>query len=185
MFSKAVSYEPEGLEPPAEDLAEARDFLANFLTDSRGWDSLAFANMVAEIRGYSLINQDPKTDRFSIHPLVHKWSRNTISNIGSMRECITAIVAMSVFGSNKVFRVRLLPHLGFLLEDPLLAHRFCWEYAWIYSDAGQFQIAGELDVVALAKQKQVLGIEHLDTLRTMANLASIHRAMGRFKVISP
>jgi hypothetical protein len=43
-----------------------------------------------------------------------------------------------------------------------------------YSHLGEYQKAEELNVVVLEKQKQVLGENHPDTLRTMGNLASTY-----------
>ncbi|KAJ7214786.1 P-loop containing nucleoside triphosphate hydrolase protein, partial [Mycena rebaudengoi] len=75
IFSNAAFFEPYNLGPSEEEIKEPKAFLAKFLTDSGKWDSLHFTNMASEIRGYSLINQDPHTGLFSIHPLVHEWSQ--------------------------------------------------------------------------------------------------------------
>jgi hypothetical protein len=75
IFSNAASCVHDELEFTPEALKKPRAFLRNFLTDSGAWDGVTFAEVTAEILGYSLINQDPQTDLFSIHPLVHDWSQ--------------------------------------------------------------------------------------------------------------
>ncbi|KAJ6543183.1 hypothetical protein B0H10DRAFT_2181414 [Mycena sp. CBHHK59/15] len=170
IFSHAASYELELLGPSEEQLREAWEFLAHFLTDSGAWDSLCFADMAAEIRGYSLINQDPQTNLFSIHPLVHHWCQTTNSDLHSTRECTAAIIGMSVFGGTELFRIRLLPHLNcVMLPHPLLAHEFPDRYAL------------GLEVLMLEKSQQVLGMEHPNTLTAMANLAATYGMLGKFK----
>ncbi|KAJ6607830.1 P-loop containing nucleoside triphosphate hydrolase protein, partial [Mycena sp. CBHHK59/15] len=182
IFSHAASYELELLGPSEEQLREAQGFLAHFLTDSGAWDSLCFADMAAEIRGYLLINQDPQTNLFSIHPLVHHWCQTTNSDLHSTRECTAAIIGMSAFHSTDLFRIRLLPHLNFvMLPYPLLAHEFSHCYARVYYDSGQFHNSAELQVLMLEKSEQILGMEHPATLEAMGNLAVTYRQLGKFK----
>ncbi|KAJ7272429.1 hypothetical protein C8J57DRAFT_1225958 [Mycena rebaudengoi] len=182
IFSNAVSYTPRLLGPTDEELAGAWEFLSHFLTITGDWDSLSFLNMVAEIRGYSLINHDPQMNVFSIHPLVHDWSRNTIINVTAVRECTAAIVAMSIYGGGQVFRVGLLPHLNFVMQGvPQLAQKFLMPYGWVYHDSGQFHSAEELQLGVLEKGKQVLGSEHPDTLQAMSDLAVTYRRLGKLQ----
>ncbi|KAJ7901373.1 hypothetical protein B0H13DRAFT_772553 [Mycena leptocephala] len=47
-----------------------------------------------------------------------------------------------------------------------------------YSDLGEHQKAGELKGIVLEKQKQLLGENHPDTLRTMGNLANTYSHLG-------
>ncbi|KAJ7228086.1 P-loop containing nucleoside triphosphate hydrolase protein, partial [Mycena rebaudengoi] len=75
IFSNAAFFEPYNLGPSEEEIKEPKAFFAKFLTGPGKWDSLHFTDMASEIQGYSLINQDPHTSLFSIHPLVHEWSQ--------------------------------------------------------------------------------------------------------------
>ncbi|KAJ7254258.1 hypothetical protein C8J57DRAFT_1658415, partial [Mycena rebaudengoi] len=78
IFSNAALYSPELLRPTEEQTKEPQAFLSHFLTAAGMWDTLGFADMAAEVKEYSLINQDPNTGIFSMHPLVHSWSRNAV-----------------------------------------------------------------------------------------------------------
>jgi hypothetical protein len=94
IFSNAATYEHDPLGPTEEQIKEPREFLRNFLQGDGAWNDLNFTKITAEIRGYSLIDQDPNTNLFSIHPLVHDWSRKTIIHTTSTRQFSAAILAM-------------------------------------------------------------------------------------------
>ncbi|KAJ7282309.1 P-loop containing nucleoside triphosphate hydrolase protein [Mycena rebaudengoi] len=180
MFSNAAAYLPCVLGPTKEEIKEARMFLANFMSDSGEWDTFAFVEMTAEIQGYSLISKDPNTDQFSIHPLVHDWSRNTVTEIDTIRECTAAILAMSVV-DNQVFANRLRPHLDILsLGIPLLANKFPLPFGHVYYASGSFHRAMELQRVVLEKSQNILGPHHPDTLTAMANLAVTYHHLEKF-----
>ncbi|KAJ7267066.1 hypothetical protein C8J57DRAFT_1228685 [Mycena rebaudengoi] len=184
IFSNAAVYSPDmlGLLGPAQDqMKEPQKFLGQFSTPAGMWDTLSFSEMAAELQEYSLINQDPNTGLFSIHPLVHSWSRNTVSSMDSPRECAAALLAMSVNWDDKLFTMRLLPHLNTVLQmDSQLASKFLWPYQQIYYDSGNFQHAQELCADLLKKAKSSLGAEHPNTLAIMGHLALTYRGLGKF-----
>jgi hypothetical protein len=148
IFENAANYEPDDVELTKDDLKDPRAFLGNFLTDSGDWDAISFADMVAEILEYSLINHNPDTEILSIHRLVHDWSQNTISEAKRTRECAAAMIAMSVFCGDEVFLIKLLFHLQTLVQkDPQLTHKFPFTWAWIYHASGRFRNASELTLL--------------------------------------
>jgi tetratricopeptide (TPR) repeat protein len=181
IFSNAVSYKIDALEPREEDVKGAREFLAHFLTNAGVWDSVCFDHMIAEIQAYSLINRDPYANIFSIHPLVHDWSRNTVTNVANAQECIAAVVAMSGMVENHVLRIRLLPHLQFLLQgQPLLANKFSAEYGTVYWNSGYFDMAMKLQQGLLDRTIQILGRGHLHSLKAMHLLAITYISLGKY-----
>ncbi|KAJ7260256.1 hypothetical protein C8J57DRAFT_1720203 [Mycena rebaudengoi] len=181
IFSNATLYSPELLNPTEEQIKEPRAFLANFLTAAGTWDTLSFADMAAEVKEYSLINQDPNTGLFSIHPLVHSWGRSTVVDLHTTKDCTAALLAMSVSWQDMLFTMRLLPHISTTLQaDSLPATEFLYPYQRVYYDSGNFQKAQELCEVLLEKTKVTLGAEHPKTLEVMASLAEIYWRLGRF-----
>ncbi|KAJ7924514.1 hypothetical protein B0H13DRAFT_1570121, partial [Mycena leptocephala] len=99
MLSNAVLYDSTVLGemgPTAQDLEDAQKFLAEFLTPSGTWDRLAYAEITAEIEGYSLIEVDSQKELYSIHPLVQDWTRESVTDPHLVQECIAAIVGMCV-----------------------------------------------------------------------------------------
>ncbi|KAJ7241826.1 hypothetical protein C8J57DRAFT_1477663 [Mycena rebaudengoi] len=182
IFSNAALYSPELLKPTEEQAKEPRVFLGNFLTAAGTWDTFSFSEMAAEIQEYSLISRDPHTGLFSIHPLVHSWSRNTVLNVDAIRECTAALLAMSVAWDEKLFTMRLLPHINSVLAGDLqLATRFPYPYQKVYYESGNFQRAQELCEDLLEEVKDTLGAEHPKTLDVMASLAAIYGCLGRVK----
>ncbi|KAJ7289060.1 hypothetical protein C8J57DRAFT_1459170 [Mycena rebaudengoi] len=149
----------------------------------RIWDELEFAEMIAEIRGYSLINQDPNTNLFSIHPLVHDWSSKTITDTTSTQQCCAAILAVLTMSleDDQVFLISLLPRTNSVLrEDRQLAHKFPYPYQCVFYDSGHFDRTQELCVARLENRKHILGSDHLETLFVMQDLVVIYWHLGKF-----
>ncbi|KAJ7289415.1 P-loop containing nucleoside triphosphate hydrolase protein, partial [Mycena rebaudengoi] len=183
IFSNAATYKETLWGPTEEEIQEPQQFLDNLLTQSRTWDELGFAEIIAEIRGYSLINQDPNTNLLSIHPMVHDWSSKTITDTTSTQQCCGAILAMSTMSlvNDQVFLISLLPHINSVLrEDRQLAHKFPHPYQRVFYDSGHFDRAQELCVALLENRKCILGSEHLQTLFAMKELAAIYSRLGKF-----
>ncbi|KAJ7278413.1 hypothetical protein C8J57DRAFT_1576978 [Mycena rebaudengoi] len=181
IFSNAATYEPGPLGPTEEQIKEPREFLDNFLTQVGAWDELRFTDITTEIQGYSLIHQDPNTNQFSMHPLVHDWSRNTILGTDSICKCTAAILAMSVVYNDQVFLTKLLPHINSVLHgDPQVAHKFRYPYYEVYYQSGHFNKAQELCEALLEDRKHTFGSEHPYTLTAMICLAKAYWKLGKF-----
>ncbi|KAJ7833539.1 hypothetical protein B0H14DRAFT_2591442 [Mycena olivaceomarginata] len=185
IFSDAVLHDSVilgELGPVTEDLEDARKFLAEFLTSSGTWNQLVFMEVAADLQSYSLIEMDPLGDIYSVHPLVHDWTRNTITD-ARIRECALAILWMCIpHADDHQFITRLLPHLDSLLAQtkelkPYLLSR----YGRIFFMRGRAMTAAELFERHTENVKQLRGEDHPDTLQAMANLASSYSDLGQFK----
>ncbi|KAJ7245209.1 hypothetical protein C8J57DRAFT_1679730 [Mycena rebaudengoi] len=167
----------------SEQIREPLEFLNNFLTPAGTWDELHFTDMTMEIQGYSLINEDPNTNILSIHPLVHDWSRRTITDTNSTEQCSATILAMATMSTwdDQSFHINLLPHLNSVLcGKPKIAHKFCYPYAWVYYDSRYFNQSKELCVALLGNIEHILGSEHPETLHVMSSLAATYWKLGKF-----
>ncbi|KAJ7272241.1 P-loop containing nucleoside triphosphate hydrolase protein [Mycena rebaudengoi] len=183
IFSSAATYKHRALGPTEEQMREPHEFLNNFLTQAGTWDELHFTDMTMEIQGYSLINEDPNTNLLSIHPLVHDWSRKTITDTTCTQQCSATILAMATMSTlnEKVFHISLLPHLtSVLCEDPKIAHKFCYPYQQVYYDSGHFSQSKDLCVALLENREHIFGSEHLETLHVMSSLADTYWNLGKF-----
>ncbi|KAJ7245234.1 hypothetical protein C8J57DRAFT_1190944 [Mycena rebaudengoi] len=183
IFSSAAMYKHKPLGPTEEQMREPHEFLNNFLTQAGTWDELHFTDMTMEIQGYSLINEDPNTSLLSIHPLVHDWSRRTITDTNSTQQCSATILAMATMSTlhEEVFHISLLPHLNSVLHgEPKVAHEFCYAYERVYYDSGHFNQSKELCVALLENREHILGSEHPETLRVMSRLAATYWKLGKF-----
>ncbi|KAF8179810.1 hypothetical protein K438DRAFT_1603461, partial [Mycena galopus ATCC 62051] len=84
IFSGASRYRFPSWGPPKENLQQALEFLSNFVGPSGEWNTFDFVKVTNEIKAYSLINfNNAEKKSFSIHPLVHEWSRTTLADSNS------------------------------------------------------------------------------------------------------
>ncbi|KAJ7878244.1 acyl transferase/acyl hydrolase/lysophospholipase [Mycena leptocephala] len=208
IFEQAAESAIYSDEQEAQTLQEARRFLQNFLSVSGTWDPQQFMDIVAEIRGYSLIDRHDISDTLSIHPLVHSWCRHTLDDEPIARKCMTDILGMSIRLTEDAYlsRIGLISHIDSLIQDQTnIKSVFQEEYARVYFDSGRFREAESLEVMVLEKWKQLLGADHPDTLfameiwpphtvnledhpdtlRAMANLATTYHKLGRYQEAEP
>ncbi|KAJ7300706.1 hypothetical protein DFH08DRAFT_725072, partial [Mycena albidolilacea] len=146
------------------------------------WDSLQFFNMTNEVQAYSLISIDADKKLFSIHPLVHAWGQTTgnpekyLSNMGSILGM--ALSARPQYDI-QLRSLAICPHVELVLQmDAEVALVFKEQYGLILWEAGKYKQYEKLLEGVLEKQKQVLGDNHPDTLRTMGNLAWTYSDLG-------
>ncbi|KAJ7870720.1 P-loop containing nucleoside triphosphate hydrolase protein, partial [Mycena leptocephala] len=78
IFSRAATYTFPSSGPSREALQKPLEFLAQFTEPAGEWDTLRFLKVTNEIKAYSLMSFDPERKMYSIHPLVHSWSKTTI-----------------------------------------------------------------------------------------------------------
>ncbi|KAJ7860207.1 P-loop containing nucleoside triphosphate hydrolase protein [Mycena olivaceomarginata] len=172
--------------PSAKELERPLEFLSNFLAPTGEWDTLHFLDITNEIRAFSLINFDSEKKVFSIHPLVHTWNQEMISDSKSWQSAAGAILAMAFTEipphDRTLASLSLLPHVEsiscFNMDIPPGFQR---QYAWIFSEAGKYKEAEKLQIEVLNKWKEVLGDNDSNTLSAMASLASTYNDLGKPK----
>ncbi|KAJ7027696.1 hypothetical protein C8F04DRAFT_1293692 [Mycena alexandri] len=186
IFSYASKYSFSSGNPPKEELQEPLEFLSHFRGPTREWNSLRFLDIANEIKAYSLISFNAKTKLFSIHPLVHAWSRSTLLNEGSCHSCISSIVGMCITEipeeDIQITSVRFIPHLGSLkYVEPDEVADFRAAFWPIYFYGGKPKEAQGLAEQVLKKSQLLLGEEHIETLNAMRNLASTYFVLGQLE----
>ena len=173
---------------PEESFNDANRFLCNFKTKTGEWSRLAFLNHTKDLLAYSLINLDTETDVYSIHPLVHAWSRDRASPVerDEARVCALQILALAVgtwqleTAELSAYWRSLLPHVDVCRtadvepDVALQLHR-------VYIATGRWNVAEELLKLALDARRALLGNEHPDTLWVMAQLVYTYNEQGRLK----
>ncbi|KAJ7703548.1 hypothetical protein B0H17DRAFT_922148 [Mycena rosella] len=190
IFRNAAGYKFGLSSPSKEELQMPLDVLLQFSDPSGNWDPLCFMDVTSEIRAYSLITFHPEQNLFSIHPLVHDWTRSTVSDGGHHR-CMVAIAGMSLNGLSDtditVAGPQMLPHIDFLLNGNLnVVPDFRHEYGKAYLFAGQLEKAKQLLIAGLGrlvaqKRRDVLGEHHPDTLDSTGDLAFVFTQLGRLR----
>ncbi|KAF8144913.1 P-loop containing nucleoside triphosphate hydrolase protein [Mycena galopus ATCC 62051] len=161
-----------------------REFLSLFLGPNGEWESTSFVKLTKEIMAYSLINFDRKS--FSMHPLVHEWSRTTLIDPDPAHSCMGAILGMSITEISEVDiqlgSLRLVSHIDTLMQlRPTEICSFTPQYASIYFHVGRYTAARELQEAVLQKQENRLGNDHWDTLEAMHWLAMTYIHLGQFQ----
>ncbi|KAJ7105219.1 hypothetical protein C8R44DRAFT_858607 [Mycena epipterygia] len=186
IFSYASAYKSKPADPSQEELEKPVEFLSQFLGPTGVWDSFCFRSLISEIRAYSLINLDDGKQLFSIHPLVHEWSRTTLIDQEAYHGHMLAIVGMSISvmpQKNMVLEsLRLLPHVDALLHGNMhITPEFQLEYGRIYHYVQNYRQAETINIAELTRRRNILGIDHLETLTVMADLGSAYQNLGKFE----
>ncbi|KAJ7484031.1 hypothetical protein B0H11DRAFT_1862437 [Mycena galericulata] len=184
IFKNATNYRISPYGPEKHELDMTLNILSYFLGSSGVWDPLCFVDITNEIRAYSLINFDFGQNVFSIHPLVHDWTR-TLAD-GEYHQCMVAIAGMSVTGLSdndvELISRRMLPHMEVLMgNNSTVRPDFRHEYAQVYLFGGKPKRAEELQLSVLRDRRSLLGDEHPDTLTVMQWLARTYTELGKFK----
>ncbi|KAJ7019311.1 P-loop containing nucleoside triphosphate hydrolase protein, partial [Mycena alexandri] len=186
IFSNASKYSFPVWLPPKEELQEPLEFLSHFLGPTEEWNSLNFLHVANELKAYSLISLDPKTKMFSIHPLVHAWSRTTLVDDMPSRSCINSILGMSISeipDSDLILAsLTLMPHVDLITTfNANVGADFRAAFWYIYLSAGRLKEAQDLIEQTSEKYKSLFGEEHPATLKAIHRLAVTYRHLGEYK----
>ncbi|KAJ7668844.1 hypothetical protein B0H17DRAFT_219425 [Mycena rosella] len=185
MFKNAADHKFGPSSPSKKELQMALDVLSRFSDPSGNWDPLCFMDVTSEIRAYSLITFHSEQNLFSIHPLVHDWTRSTVPD-GGQHCCMFAIVGMSLAGLSDTDMAaaapRMLPHIDFLRRGNLnIVPDFRHEYGKAYFFSGELEKAKQLEIAVLENRRNTLGDDHPDTLEAMHWVAWIYENLGKFQ----
>ncbi|KAF8165745.1 hypothetical protein B0H34DRAFT_251302 [Crassisporium funariophilum] len=151
------------------------------------WNAYFFRKGLQVLLSFSLIKKGsgPHSQSFSIHPLVHSWSRDRLGLEEQQRLCCMANIILSCgisFGTQSqdyAFRQSLLLHIKaneqYSNEMGLERNYYDDAYssiAMVFDEGGYKSEAEQLWRQVLDMRKKGLGDEHPDTLTSMGNLAT-------------
>ncbi|KAK2598195.1 hypothetical protein QQS21_005672 [Conoideocrella luteorostrata] len=172
-------------------------FLSHYAAQERNGgpkSSIELTESIGLLKAFSLLSEQ-KGESLDMHRLVQLVTRKWLMNDHAMgqfeQEALLTVSHVYPFGvfENRTLCSAYLPHakavLGIKVDDAqdgaiaeaLLSHRV----ASYLNFEGQWSDAEKLYKEALTTRKMVLGEQHPDTLRSMANLASTYRYQGRWK----
>lgn len=130
------------------------------------------------------------TTLFSLHPAIHQWARERLSDSEQKRwlECAAAILAHSVSSgletSGRAFRQLLLPHIESCLSLLELAHpklpenlEQCFiveKFGLVYAENGLWKRARSLQSRVVEFRTKVLGRRHIETIQAQRGLANTY-----------
>ncbi|KAJ7071685.1 P-loop containing nucleoside triphosphate hydrolase protein [Mycena amicta] len=182
IFQRASEYTPrnEPLDPSFETLQPASDFLSSFTNAKSNWNGLEFAEMMSDISDYSLMTW--QNDAYSIHPLVHQWSKTIISDLVGQRKLIVALLGMAAACSTEVMqKIQLLLHVMLLSEDgDIRGTGFEGPFGDVFQEGGMFRRAETLRSDILIRSDACFGREHPNTIDATAKLAATFQKLGQY-----
>jgi tetratricopeptide (TPR) repeat protein len=146
------------------------------------------------LKAFSFITED-QGHWFDMHRLVQLVTQRWLDRKGTMRQfaeqTLSVVSQAYPYGSyeNRAICSALLPHVHAVLrlvstgsKDERLARASLLHCAaGFFSYQGQWKDAEKFQLQATGLRREVLGLEHPDTLTSMANLASTYRNQGRWK----
>jgi tetratricopeptide (TPR) repeat protein len=165
---------PQSLLPPAQSIQKALE-------------------AIGTLSAYSFITKHKAGQLMDLHQLVHLVTRNWLREEEVLARWTERAIArlQEVFPNDdhknrSVWRT-YLPHARYALESNLIDKDgenridLAWKYGTCLYHDGRYNEAEMSFVQVMETRKRVLGAEHLDTLTSMANLASTYRNQGRWK----
>jgi tetratricopeptide (TPR) repeat protein len=183
-------------ENPSRLLLQANNLPHQLLQLDRGgsWDPLFFRQGIRILLSFSLIKKNGIGNTYSVHPLVHRWSRDRQSPKEQETGSVSAyaILASSIGdGSNAKdypYHHTLVPHIKAAgqyyaesgIQMPYIDEQYV-RFGLVLGASGYWKDAEKLEVQVMETRKKLLGEEHPDTLTSMANLASTYWNQGRWK----
>ncbi|KAF3162931.1 hypothetical protein TWF751_010541 [Orbilia oligospora] len=166
---------------------------------------LQLKNRFSLLSSYSLINRN-QPGAFSIHPVVHDWARERVSDVGRFLPMMSALEAIGSVLRRKVFlklkgmwdlgddrmitahALVLCKYLGSeFMEHAQNTNEFLERITDINRIASTLQSQGRYDEALKQYQKVLnwkksnLGENHLETLITASNIAHIFNQQGRYE----
>ena len=177
-------------------LPQAITFLDHTLLglDNDGhWDEYIFGQGISVLLSFSLMKREQSNATFSIHPLVHYWSRERMTDSDQKKMCMMGSTILSCAVSwefemqdYKLRRI-IFPHIkaNMLYERQIGVIKQYYDDEWnnfalVLGENGDLNSAEQLEDRVLDMRKKLLGAEHPDTLTSMANLASTYMNQGRW-----
>ena len=145
---------------------------------------------VVLLSSFSLIKIDEMGCRMSMHPLVHVWARDRLSEElqrhywAMASSTLAATISWEYQFSDYRFRRSLVPHIDSCIslykQGPFLSRYSQLDrvdmaagFALTFAENGRVREAMELREQVLEASRRTLGSEHPDTLGAMNNLANI------------
>ncbi|KAJ7711879.1 P-loop containing nucleoside triphosphate hydrolase protein [Mycena metata] len=176
IFSRAADYDFPCLGPSKEELQQPLKFLSQFRV----------LELTTEIMSFSLATFTPERRTFSIHPLVHQWSRDTLADPESSYCIAYSIIAMSVRGIPDIHlqlaSLKLLPHVDAIMQfKEIVGPDFSAADGLLYFWADRLQEAKALGISALERWRSLRNNDDLNTLHLMHGLGITYSRLGQLK----
>ena len=158
------------------------------------WDVLPFRQATHQLLTLSLITKLPSSNFYTVHPLVHSWTRDRMSIQDQALHCKMAFIILACSISletttqDYAFHQNLVTHIKANFEYSMQAKcRVSFyddayiRFALVFRESGYYHEELQLQLQVLEQRKNILGDEHLDTIWALSNLGSTYYRMGQYK----
>ncbi|KAL9019552.1 MAG: hypothetical protein Q9185_003172 [Variospora sp. 1 TL-2023] len=157
---------------------------------------IGFKGVMRSLLAYSLIEAQQHTESYSIHPVVHDWCAETISDgNGDLKTIALTIVGEAVPDHSEAaywfFQQRLLPHIDRCIRqigDSDLHNRLADVQACsifhnlgvLYNNQGKHPEAEKMLQRALDRKKKAYGPNDPSLIDTLNSLGDLYRRQGKY-----
>ena len=162
------------------------------LDASGKWDPFPFREGIQLLNSFSLIKIDASGCSYSIHPLVHSWSRDRMTEEDRMARCRSAcaLLAHSInweyLAADVAFRRDLIPHIksctlqfNGAVGPEIYMEKALVNFGSAYHENGYAKEAGAMREKAMQIAVETHGRDHPTTLTAMHYLALTYSTQGR------
>ena len=198
IFQSAAEKSRENVDSEiAKKLPQAMTLLDRTLLalDNDGqWDEFIFGQGMGVLLSFSLMRRECSSEVFSIHPLVHCWSREQMWKSEQQRMCqmsriiLACAIPLGLTSQDYGLRKLIFPHIKanelHRMQMGLTRQYHDDEYikfGQVMRESRDWNTAEQLYIQIIEMRKKVLGADHLDTLLSMASLAITYRNQGKWK----
>ena len=157
------------------------------------WDEFIFGQGISVLLSFSLIKREESLKTFSVHPLVHYWSRERMSKSEQQKMCEMGSIILSCAilwrFETQDYRLRriIFPHIKaiMLYEEQMELIKQYYDDKWtkfalVLRENGNLDNAEQLQLQVVDMRKKLLGLEHPSTLSIIGNLALTYKDQGRW-----
>ena len=162
-----------------------------FLNERGEWDKIQLQAGIQVLLSFSLIRSSGKM--YSIHPLVHSWSRDRIpkTEVGKWhliaRALLSCAVGLDYDSDDYEFWGIIVPHIRannshaqeLQLKVPYYDDEFA-RFALVLNYIGSWDEAEVLQMCMVEERKEKLGPDHIHTLTSMEDLSLTYWDQGRW-----
>ena len=161
------------------------DYTLLGLDNDGHWDEFIFGQGISVLLSFSLMKREQSHKTFSVHPLVHYWSRERMAKSEQQKMCLMGSTILSSAISwefeTQDYKLRRLifPHIKAikLCKREIGLKQYYddeWSnFALVLEENGDLNNAEQLEVQVMDMRKNLLGAEHPDTLVSMSNLVIV------------
>ena len=168
------------------------DYTLLGLDDDGHWDEYIFGQGISVLLSFLLVKREQSFKTFSVHPLVHYWSRERMSKSEQQKMCEMASTILSCAipprCETENYRLRriIFPHIK---ANNLYGRQIglikqyhddkSINFALVLRENGDLKDAEQLIVQVMDMRIKILGAEHLSTLTCMEYLAGMYQSQGK------